>query len=138
MKFFRRTPLPEPAAPVSSAAERAAALVEQFDALCRLVNEKGAHFRRDFGHWVRLRLADERFLELDSYGRNLGLKAGSGEYGRDGYYIGFVGAKLKYLGTRFGAPEIHASVVELKELTAAAQVAPDQEIEGDPRLRHSA
>lgn len=135
MKFFRRTPLPEPVVPAPSAAERQAALVAQFDALCQLVNEKGAHFRRDFGHWVRLRLAGERFLELDSYGHNLGLKVGSGEYGRDGYFVGFEGSKPQYLGTHFGAPSVHATADELDELTVAAQAAVDQHTGSDPQLR---
>lgn len=135
MRPFRREPAPEPA-PAPTAYEVKAARVARFDALCHAVFLKGAHFRRDFGDWVRLRLADGTYLELDSYGRNLMVKEGSGEYPPDseGHYGGFVGRNLYKVGIHFGSPEVYVDDAVLAALAASVATAPDQGAEGDSRV----
>lgn len=139
MRFFRHEPPIEPTRE-PTAFERQTALIARFDALCAAVSAKGAHFRRDFGHWVRLRLADGTHLELDSYGRNLMLKEGSGEYpgGDQGFFGGFTGRDLYKIGGHFGSPVVYVDDAKLAELEAAVAVASDQRAEGDPTLRSGA
>ena len=143
MRFFRREepPVPEPARE-PTAYERQMARQARYDALCHAIFVKGAHFRRDFGHWVRLRLPDGTYLQLDSYGRNLMRKEGSGEYpgGNEGYYGGFAGKDIAYIGSHFGEPaSVKPDDAALAALEAAVAAAPDQVDEGDPRVytRHS-
>lgn len=111
--LFRRRPVAPPAPAELSPWQREQKRVARYDLLCHLVFERGEHFRRDFGDWVRLRLepAGGLFLELDSYGHNLGVKRGSGEYveGTQGYYGGFTGAPVSRIGSHFGAPHLVAS-----------------------------
>jgi hypothetical protein len=101
--------------------------ISAFDRLCALVAARGAHFDRDFGHWVRLRLADEQFLELDSYGHNLLLKQGSGDY--LGIYAGFAGSTLEWIGSHFGPPTVRATMLRIAELNSAVGAAPEQRAE---------
>jgi hypothetical protein len=120
LPFRRRQPAAIPPPPPETTWQRAQRNVARYDLLCQLVFERGEHFRRDFGDWVRLRLepVGGLYLELDSYGRNLGLKRGSGEYkqGSEGYYGGFQGAKVERIGGHFGAPSIHANPDRIEEL----------------------
>lgn len=144
MKFFRRdpaepVPTPEPSPWEQAEARRTLVARRQarFDALCHAIFLKGAHFRRDFGDWVRLRLDDGTYLQLDSYGRNLMRKDGSGDYpaGTAGYYGGFTGRELGYVGSHFGEPAtVRVSDEELDSLEAAVARAPDQVHEGDPKV----
>ena len=135
MRFFHREPAPPPAAPEPTAHELRQRLVARYDALAHEVFLRGAHFPKDHGDWVRLRLGGDLFLELDSWGRHLTLKSGSGEYGRDSVVLGFEGSKEERIGGHFGEATIAVDAARLEALMAAVLATPDQNADGHPRLR---
>jgi hypothetical protein len=135
MRFFRREDPGPPPAPAPSAHELRTQLVARYDALCHEVFVRGAHFPKDHGDWVRLVLPDGQFLELDSWGRHLTLKSGSGEYTPESVVLGFAGAKVERIGGHFGEPTIPVSVARIEQLMAHVLATADQNAESHPRLR---
>lgn len=85
-------------------------LQDRYRSLVAAVMEKGEHFRKPHGEWVRLRLDDNPvglYLSLDTWSKALGLKRGSGDYN---YVVGFSPRRFtEYLGIDFGGFEIHVS-----------------------------
>ena len=135
MRFFRREDPGSPPAPAPTAAELRAQLVARYDALCHEVFLRGAHFPKDHGDWVRLRLGGDLFLDLDSWGRHLTLKSGTGAYTRDSVVLGFEGTKVERIGGHFGEATIGVTAERLEELMTTVLATPDQNAEGHPRLR---
>jgi hypothetical protein len=86
-------------------------LRDQYNELVGLVSEKGEHFRKPHGEWVRLRLDDDPnglYLQLDTWSKAMGLKRGPGDYH---LYGGFdsLGGFVEYLGIDFGGFELRVS-----------------------------
>ena len=104
-------------------------LEERYRALAHAVSEKGEHFRKAHGEWVRLRLDDDPegpFLELDTWNRQLILKYGAGDYE---YWGGFAPwrfsreRRVEVLGIVFGSFSLYVTPTRLatyERLVAAA------------------
>lgn len=93
---------------------RSDALQQRYRALVHSVMEKGEHFRKAHGEWVRLRLDDDpngMFIELDTWNYVLNLKRGSGFYN---YHGGFEPRDFfEHLGIDFGGFTLYITEARL-------------------------
>jgi hypothetical protein len=79
--------------------------------LASLIFDKADRFRKRHGKWMRLRLNNNYFLEMDSWNKSIKIKRGTGEprHPNTSDVGGFKGKELHYFGMDFGGYEVPKS-----------------------------
>lgn len=80
------------------------ARTEELRQLGNIILIYGDKFAKRHGHWVRLRLNDNWYFQMDSWNCSIHLKQGTGEpnTGFPGDVCGFVGVEVQFIGSLWG------------------------------------
>jgi hypothetical protein len=112
---------PSPAVPPVPRDPSAPAKRERFLFLYGLIMDHGQIMPKRHGHWVKLDLNGDFFLELDSWNKAIHLKRGTEPEFNE--WTGWKARSINYLGSDWGGYEPHVRAAALEEVIEAAQAA---------------